>query len=77
MLMVALTMLVWMSLTIAAVSNPTVLDAIKLFAATPVIAILTAMIWIYAIARTKVMSRTKYNNHDKKGGRNGEEDLVK
>jgi hypothetical protein len=53
MISVAISMLAWMMLTIAAVSNPAFMEDLRTWVVTPVVTTLTIMIWTYAISRTK------------------------
>lgn len=52
MITVAIAMLVWMMLTIAAVSNPNFMNIIRTWAVTPIVTVLTILIWTYAVSRT-------------------------
>jgi magnesium-transporting ATPase (P-type) len=53
MIFVAISMLAWMTMTIAAVSNPSLMEDLRMWVVTPIVTILTVMIWTYAITRTK------------------------
>jgi hypothetical protein len=54
MITVAIAMLVWMMLTIAAVSNPAFMNTIRTWMVTPIVTFLTILIWTYAIFRAKI-----------------------
>lgn len=70
MLSTAALMLVWMFLTLATFYNQQLAEDLRHFVVTPVITILTALIWAYALARVHICSK-KYNKQ-KKGGEDGE-----
>jgi len=70
MLTTALAMLVWMSLTIEAMVNPSLMELTRDVAVTPIIFILTVLIWVYALARVHVSCNRRYNIKQQKGGCN-------
>jgi uncharacterized membrane protein len=77
MLSTALAMLVWMSLTIEAMVNPTLMEITRDVAVTPIIFILTVLIWVYALLRVHVQCKRRYNIKQWKGGcENGKESDV-
>jgi uncharacterized membrane protein len=53
MITVAITMLSWMLLTIFSIAYPSIVGFIRSWMLTPIIVILTVLIWSYAIIRTK------------------------
>jgi|OpeIllAssembly_1097287.scaffolds.fasta_scaffold2304766_2 fatty acid desaturase len=71
MLTVAVALLVWMVTAIATGYYPEVVSYVRGYAVTPVIILLTALIWSYAILRVHICTR-KYNTLGKGGCSNGE-----
>jgi len=67
MLVTALAMLVWMVISLITIYNPSLTEDFRHYAITPVIVLLTVLIWSYAVARTDLTRRHKYNG-EKKGG---------
>ena len=53
MISVAIVMLIWMMMTIMALANPEFVDGIRAWALTPIVFLMTVLIWTYAISRTK------------------------
>jgi len=72
MLTTALAMLAWMIVSLTIIYNPSLTDPVRHYAVTPIITILTALIWVYALMRVHLCSR-KYNKQEKGGCYDGNE----